>query len=167
MSRANRAHVFLAVAAAARLLIFPSSHLLEAQAPNEPWRTIETVHFRVHFPKQLEPLARRAGGEAERAWTRLAAELVAPRTPVDLVLTDNQDESNGQATVFPSNRIVIWVHPPIDEVSLRFSDDWLEQVVTHELTHIFHLDRARGMWRLGQWVFGRHPALFPNAHAPR
>jgi hypothetical protein len=140
---------------------------LGAQAPNERWRTISTEHFRVSFPRDLESLARRAGGEAERAWTRLAAELSPPRGPVDLVLADNQDFSNGQATYFPTNRIVIWAHPPVSDATLRFGDDWLQQVITHELTHVFHLDRTRGLWRVAQAVFGRHPSLFPNARAPR
>ncbi|HYV97573.1 MAG TPA: hypothetical protein VE967_08980, partial [Gemmatimonadaceae bacterium] len=144
-----------------------AAQALRAQAPNEAWRTIRTAHTRISFPQALEPLARRAGGEAERAWDRLSAEMSPPRGPVDIVLADDQDFSNGQATYFPTNRIVIWAHPPIDDPSLRFGDDWLQQVVTHELAHVFHLDRTRGWWRLGQYVFGRHPSLFPNARAPR
>src|SRR5690606_22902824 len=34
------------------------------------------------------------------------------------------------------------------------------------LVHIFHLDRARGLWRVGQYVFGRNPALMPNLYRP-
>ena len=54
----------------------------------------------------------------------------------------------------------------IDPGSLRFVDDWVDLVVTHELTHIFHLDRVRGIWQLGQWAFGRNPFLFPNTYSP-
>ena len=39
-------------------------------------------------------------------------------------------------------------------------------VITHELTHIFHLDRTRGIWALGQHIFGRAAPLFPNLYAP-
>ena len=138
-----------------------------AQAPNENWQTIRTQHFHVDFPSRLEPLARRAAGEAERAYERLATELATPRGPIDLIVTDEQDRSNGLATFFPTNHIVIWAHPPVDDPSLRFNDDWIELVVTHELTHIFHLDRTRGIWRLAQDVFGRHPSLFPNGRSPR
>lgn len=136
-------------------------------APNDHWRSLATTHFRIEFPRELESLARRAGGEAERAWSRLAAELTPPRGPIDIVLSDNQDISNGQATYFPTNRIIVWAHPPIDNTALRFGDDWMQQVITHELTHVFHLDRSRGIWRVGQYVFGRHPSLFPNARSPR
>lgn len=38
--------------------------------------------------------------------------------------------------------------------------------MTHELTHIFHLDRVRGVWRFGQSIFGRNPLLFPNVYEP-
>ena len=75
--------------------------------PDLEWWTVHTPHFRVHFQPELDSLARRAAVSAERAWSRLAAELVAPRGPVDLVVADNVDYSNGFATTFPSNRIVV------------------------------------------------------------
>ena len=39
-------------------------------------------------------------------------------------------------------------------------------VVTHELTHIFHLDRTRGIWSLGQHVFGRAAPRFRTSTQP-
>jgi hypothetical protein len=140
---------------------------LRAQAPDEAWRTIRSQHFAIHFPLGLEMLARRAGGEAERAFFRLSQQLSPPRTPIDLVLTDERDASNGQARYFPFNAVIIWAHPPVDNAALRFGDDWLQQVVTHEVAHVFHLDRTRGVWRLAQAVLGRHSATFPNARSPR
>ena len=103
---------------------------------------------------------------AERAYSRLAASLHQPRGVIDLVLADNVDYVNGYATTFPTNRIVVYAHPASDEESLRNYSDWNELVVTHELTHIFHLDRVRGVWALGQSIFGRNPLLFPNSYEP-
>jgi len=135
-------------------------------APAERWRTIETPHFRIHFNPPLEDFARRSATAAERAFDLLSRELVAPRGKVDLVIADNADYANGYATPFPSNRVVIFAHPPVEDVALRNYEDWSSLVITHELTHIFHLDRAAGIWRLGRTLFGRHPALFPNALQP-
>lgn len=134
--------------------------------PNDRWLTIETQHFRVHFPRGLESEGRHGAVSAERAFAELSTELKAPRGKVDLVIADNIDYVNGYATPFPGNRIVVFAHPPIDAPGLRNYDDWLRLVITHELVHVFHLDRARGIWRLGRSVFGRHPALFPNAYQP-
>jgi hypothetical protein len=146
------------------LLVLP----LGAQTvdPRGDWRTIRTAHFRVHFPRALESQGRRAAADAEGAWAQLAAELAPPRGPIDLVVADNADVSNGFASTFPSNRVVVFAQPPVDASSLRFYDDWLQLVITHELTHVFHLDRSRGVWRGLQYVFGRNPALFPNTYGP-
>jgi hypothetical protein len=134
--------------------------------PNIQWKTIETPHFRIHFSPALEQMARRTAPNAERAFALLSRELVPPRGKVDLVIADNVDYTNGYATPFPSNRIVIYAHPPVDDAALRNYADWSQLVVTHELTHIFHLDRAKGLWKLGRYVVGRHPALFPNEYLP-
>ena len=146
-------------------LLVPS--LAGAQVrPNDRWRTIRTEHFRVHFTPELEELARRAGANAEEAYAALSRELRAPRGPIDLVVADNVDYTNGSATTFPSNRIIVYASPPVDVASLRLYTDWNKLVITHELTHIFHLDRTRGWWRGAQYVFGRSPLFFPNAYAP-
>lgn len=144
-----------------------STPALSAQVdPRGEYRTIGTAHFRVHFAPAHEALARRAAAYAETAWTQLAAELVVPDVPVELLVTDNVDVSNGFATPFPTNRITIFALPPSFVPELRHYDDWLQLVITHELAHIFHLDRARGLWALGRRIFGRNPVLLPNALLP-
>lgn len=149
---------------AATVSAAPAAH---AQlVPHDRWYTVETPHFRIHFTRQLENEGRRAAVNAERAWAELSTELVAPRGKIDLVVADNVDYVNGYATSFPSNRIVIFAHPPIDAQDLRNYDDWIRLVVVHELVHVFHLDRAEGLWRAGRKLFGRHPTLFPNAFMP-
>jgi hypothetical protein len=138
-----------------------------AQRPDAHWQTIATPHFRVHFAPASEEVARRAAASAEWAYAALARELVAPRGTIELVVSDDVDFSNGFTTTFPTNRIVIYADPPVDEGSLRNYSDWITLVVTHELTHVFQLDRSRGAWAALQHVFGRNPFLFPAAYEPR
>ena len=139
---------------------------LAAQAPNLDWRTIETQHFYVHFTPPVEGLARRVAADAERAYAQLAQQLHPPRGKVDVVISDDVDASNGSATPYPTNRIVVYANPPVSESALRYTNDWGQMVISHELTHIFHLDRTRGVWSFGQKVFGRAAALFPNFYSP-
>ena len=147
------------------VLLLPAAGLAQVP-PHLSWRTFETEHFRVTFTPELEEVARRAGARAEEAYAALSRYLRPPRGKVDIVVTDHVDYSNGYATPFPSNRIVLFANPPITSSSLRFVDDPTELIVTHELLHIFQLDRAGGLWKIGQAVFGRAPYLFPNAYQP-
>ena len=166
-SSAERApHRLRALVVGALCLAAATTVGAQAPDPRLTWRTIATPHFRVHFPDGLEEQGRRAAANAERAWTQLAEELAPPRGTIDLVVADNVDFSQGYATTFPSNRIVVFAQPPIDDPALRFYDDWSQLVITHELTHVFHLDRVRGGWRALQYVLGRNPVLFPNAYGP-
>ena len=135
-------------------------------APYHHYRTLDTRHFRITVPDGLEREGRVAGAAAEHAYELLSRELAPPRGTIDLVVTDDADYSNGYATTVPTNRIVVFATPPVDAGSLRLNEDWLGIVITHELTHIFHLDRVRGAWSLAQHIFGRAPALFPNAYGP-
>jgi hypothetical protein len=144
-----------------------SADALCAQAhPGGRWSTLETVHFRVHVRPEQESLGVRAAAEAEAAYAALAALLPEPSARIDLVVSDQMDFANGYATVFPSPRIVLYPYPPVADLALQRYDRWLRLLVTHELAHIFHLDIARGWWRLGRAVFGRAPAFYPNALLP-
>ena len=130
------------------------------------YRTLETRHFRVVVARGLEREGLVAAAVAESAYTKLGAALAAPRGRIDLLVSDDADYSNGYALVSPTNRIVVFAAPPIEHAGLRLNESWLQLVITHELTHIFHLDRTRGVWRVVQGVFGRAPYFFPNAYGP-
>ena len=147
------------------LLLLPPT--LGAQArPDLDWRTITTPRFRVHFTPELEELARRTAASADSAYARLARELPPPRGLIEIIVTDHLDWANGAATPFPTNRIYVHARPPVDELSLRDHEDWNLALVTHEMTHIFQLDRADGWWRLARRVFGRAAPFFPNSYVP-
>ena len=134
--------------------------------PSGSWRTLHTAHFLIHFRPATRAAAEHEAREAERAYALLSRELHPPRGVVDLVLGDDIDAANGFATMFPSNRLTVFAAPPTTDPGLEHFDDWLRLVTTHELTHVFHLDRTKGWWRVVQSVFGRVPGTFPNAYQP-
>ena len=139
----------------------------EAQVdPSGPWRTLHTPHFRIHFRPAYRGVALTEAREAERAYALLASELHPPRGTVDLTLGDDIDGSNGFTTVFPSGRITILAPAPATDPGLLQYDTWLRLVTTHELAHVFHLDRTRSFWAVAQHVLGRAPGLFPNEYQP-
>ncbi len=130
--------------------------------PDASWRSLETTHFRVTFPAELEAVARRAGERAERAYGYLSERLLTPPSGrIELLLTDHADQSNGFANALPFNRITVFVRPPMDGFGATHFDDWLETVVTHELVHIFHLDHTGPLGSLVRAVLGRSSADWP------
>ena len=140
--------------------------------PDEAWRTLETAHFRITFPEHLAELAEKAGNVAEQAHESLSAGFRAgPTGTIDIVLTDHVDVSNGFARYSPSNRIVLYARPPADHLALAYFDDWLEQLVVHELAHVFHLDYGGAFGGFFRAVLGRQPApgsilTFPGRNVP-
>lgn len=137
---------------------------VQAQVPpHVEWRTIEGANVRVTYGPGLEALAIRTLEAGERAHAVLRESLTRPPAGrVDIVLTDNVDFSNGSATPFPSNRIVVYARPPVDDEALAYNGNWLDLVVSHEMTHVFHLDRAGGFGRFVRSIFGRIPLVWPT-----
>lgn len=141
------------------------------QAPDENWRVLDTDHFRVAYPSNLKALASRVANHAERAYRGLEKHFgPAPRSTIDIVVSDHTDIANGFATVTPWNRITILAPPPIEGFELTYFNDWLELIVTHELAHVFHLDRRGLFGRMTKAIFGRPSVgwpIFPNSSLPR
>lgn len=136
--------------------------------PDERFMVFETDHFRVVFPSGLETFARRAASRAEWAYAALSEHFIEPpHGRVALVISDNADRPNASATPVPSNRVTLIATPDIGERGLDYYTDWLALTLLHELTHIFHLDRAAGVWRIGRALFGRSPVFFPAFYQPR
>ncbi len=146
-------------------LLVPAAAAAQAH-PGGRWLTLETRHFHVHVRAEDRPLGLAAAAEAERTYAALAAVLPPPGRTIELIVGDNADFTNGMATEYPLPTALVYVTPPVGDVELANYDTWLRVGLTHELTHVFELDLARGWWRVGRAVFGRMPGLFPNLYAP-
>jgi Tol biopolymer transport system component len=134
--------------------------------PRFRFRSIQTQRFTIHFHQGEETLARRLAAIAEDVAARVAGELGTPNGRVHVILVDQHDVSNGWANPVPYNVIEISAAAPSGESSIGNTDDWLRLVLSHEYTHIVHLDKARG-WIGGlRWVFGHSPLLYPNLFLP-
>lgn len=150
-------------------LLFGLSAPLSAHAagdPNLDWQTIHTEHFRVHYPRGLEPVAERVARLNESVHERLIGPLgYAPDSITEMVITDNTDSANGSASALPYNNVRLFVTAPEDMSILNDYDDWYLDLITHEYTHILHVDHIRGLPAIVNAVLGK--TLAPNQVQPR
>lgn len=131
-----------------RLMILLTLFLLQApgvwaQAVYQHWRTLETPHFRVHFPAEYEAWARRAGArlEASRAAVDAAVGFKV-KNRIEVLVMDPVAAANGSALpILGSPRMILWTTPPEASSSIGASRDWIELLTVHEQTHIAHILR--------------------------
>jgi hypothetical protein len=152
--------------AAALAVVVVSSRAFAIGDPKLDWRTVESPHFRVHHPNTLAPIAERVVRAAEAAHARLTEPLGhAPTTKTEIVLTDDVDSPNGSATALPFNTVRLYATAPEDLSVLGDNDDWLLDLITHEYTHILHLDNISGPASIINAVLGK--TYSPNQIQPR
>ena len=126
-----------------------------ANSRDQKWRTLQTEHFNIHYYQGSEDAASRAGMLLERAHARLSVGLGHSsflRTHVTLV--DTTDEANGVANAVPFPRLQANLTAPNSMSVLESYDDWLDILLTHEYTHVVHLDTVHGIPRLVNAVVG-------------
>lgn len=144
----------------------PSAAFGVGPDPQQDWRSAETEHFRINYVANHRAQAERAGGIAESAYARLVSQLHwLPAGKTEILLLDAFDLSNGYSTPLPFNEATLYLVPP-DEGELLENSDWLDLLITHELTHTVHLDKVHGTPDAFRHVFGREPVLFPNLFEP-
>jgi hypothetical protein len=159
---------------AAALLCWAARAHAQWVDPSLDWRTLDTAHFSLHFAPHYRAQARTVAEVAESVYPRVTGWLHwKPESRTHLVLLDSADFSNGYATPLPFNDFAIFLSPP-DAGELLQNRAWLELVITHEFTHIVHLDKARGAPLVMRHIFGRWlfvipvvlPSAFPNLLEP-
>ncbi|HVL01919.1 MAG TPA: hypothetical protein VM553_19015, partial [Dongiaceae bacterium] len=144
----------------------PEDAALLMPSPLEDWNTLETTHFRINHQPRHQDFARRLATIAEQVHERVMPKMQwQPHAKTEVVISDTYDGSNGGASVMPYNRFFIFMNAPTDG-ELLDNGDWIEQVFTHEYTHILHLDQADGLPQGLRNVFGRIFFNFPQAFSP-
>ena len=130
------------------------------------WKTLETPHFSIHFHQGEAELAAEAARDGEEAYAGLTRRLHwAPSGKTQMVLIDNADTVQGEATPFPYNTVYINPYPPAAGIltPIRYRN-WLRAIIFHEYTHIVQLDQAAGLPKVFRYLFGR--AILPNVWQP-
>lgn len=160
----------MARAAAAIACLLGLFGAIEAAAQTKdlsrPWRTVRSEHFEVNYPEPLALVARRVLAVAEGANAKLAPLLGhQAKKRVQIILTDETDAANGNATALHYNTIRLFVSAPADLSVLGDFDDWLTVLITHEHTHIVHLDNIGGLPAVINEILGKVWA--PNELQPR
>lgn len=120
-----------------------SSRPAHAWTADEPWRTVETEHYRIHYPADTEAwaldLAQRADAMRERV-----AEVVGwqPERPTELVVMDPWGRANGFAIPFARMQLMgVFPTAPGAESGIGNYRLWAEDLVVHEDAHLLHLSR--------------------------
>ncbi len=152
------------------LLAFVVVSLLAERArasdPYVRWYTVVTPHFRIHYHSGLAELAQRVADLAEHAHRELSPELGdQPREVTNIVLGDDSEFANGFASTLPYDAIRLFATAPDDMSPLNDYDDWLSELVTHEYTHILHIDNVSGVPGVVNAILGK--TLVPNQLQPR
>lgn len=133
--------------------------------PELDYFTITTPHFLVSYPTGYEHIALRTAHIAENTLPYLVDRYGwMPDGRTSIVINDQTDFANGSATIIPSKVITIYVTAPTEVSGLEDYDDWLTTVVTHEMTHIIHLDMVYGLPWVGRLIFGKYVAM--NQYTP-
>ncbi len=136
-----------------------------AADPRYSWETLDTPHFEVHYHQGGYPLALRLARLAEEAHRRLTPLLDhRPEQRCQIVLIDDSDFANGSATPVYYNLITANAAPPSPRSTLAEFDDWVWELISHEYTHILHLDTVKGLPQVVDQLFGK--LWIPNGGQP-
>jgi hypothetical protein len=128
-----------------------------AQDPMRPWagwKSLETPHFRIHFPEEYErwaiDVARRVEA-VDSAITTLVG--YRPSKRVDIVVHDPFVSPNGYVIpLLEATTTVWWATPPDPRLDIGNYRTWGEMLATHELAHVAHLTRpSRNGWERFKW----------------
>ncbi|HJL14599.1 MAG TPA: hypothetical protein RMH99_03015 [Sandaracinaceae bacterium LLY-WYZ-13_1] len=148
------------------LASLPGDAWAQPRDPTLEWRTIDTPNFTIHYHIPLGVLARRVAAVSERAHAVLSDVMgYEANRRTHVVLSDGTDSANGSATALPFNTIRLFASAPSSMSPLNDYDDWLNLLVTHEHTHIVHLDQWSGVASFINILLGKVYA--PNHVQPR
>lgn len=166
MTCRGRPGLALALTALIAAIVLIAQPVSAANDPTFDWWTIETEHFRIHYEKNLEPVAEHLARLSEDIHGRLVGPLgYNPDDKTEVALTDVTDAANGSATALPFNTIRLFVTAPGDLSPLGDYEDWMLGLMTHEYVHILHVDNVSGIPSVVNSVIGKN--LIPNQVQPR
>jgi len=139
------------------------SYSIDLVPPGYHWLVLETPHFNILFQPIHKAQAEKCARLAEQTHDRLVPFLKwKPEGRTEIILTDHLDQANAITTAFPRRTIVIYLVQPAGQPGNY--DDWMEEVIVHEYTHLLDMDMVSGFPAFLCKTFGR--LFLPNTVQP-
>jgi hypothetical protein len=116
------------------------------------FRKIDTEHFEIIFPKEIESEAQRVAHLLEAAYPYVSRSQETFPPKISLVLQNQSTQSNGFVTLAP--RRSEWYMTPTIDPELG-STEWLRTLSVHEFRHVVQFEKSkRGFNKLWYFVLG-------------
>jgi hypothetical protein len=135
----------LAILVSTAVLSFSS---LQVQA-EDSLQTIETEHARIHFHKDYQAFAQQVASKFEPIYADVSGRVgFEQNDKLDFLIGDDFHQANGYAIPLTAGKIVkVFSSSPRSEEALGAYNDWLDLVISHELTHKIHMSQPSRSWR--------------------
>ncbi len=126
----------------------------------DQWTRYSSEHFETLIKDKYKEQSQNWIQMAEAIYTQMKPIFIYAPEKIRLVFKDNSDSPNGLATQVPYP--IIYIDPvlPSFEMGVRDSDDWIREVITHELAHIFSFYPTGSLHRVVKLFIGN--AYVPN-----
>ena len=104
------------------------------------WKKIDTEHFEIIFPKEIEKQAQRVSHLLETAYPLVTRSLEVLPKKISLILQNQSTVSNGFVTLAP--RRSEWYLTPAVDPELT-NTEWLKTLSVHEFRHVVQFQKTR------------------------
>lgn len=112
-------------------------------------QTIETEHARIHFHQDYQAFAQQVASKFEPIYDDVSQRVgFEQNDKLDFLIGDDFHQANGYAIPFAAGKIVkVFTSSPRSEEALGSYNDWLDIVISHELTHKIQMSAPSRSWR--------------------
>lgn len=149
------------------LFLFIAVSLSAQYHPEIKWKEMARGDLILIFPEGYEETAHQTLDTAHELYIRLQQTWKVPiKRKTRIVLTDHTDEANGSTTYFPLNLITIYLYGPEPDAYLGNTQDWINLVLAHEMSHLFTFHMGSKFIRWMRKIFGSNPVFYPMTFAP-
>lgn len=138
----------------ANVIEAPSMGMSFEQEPSHlEWRAINTEHFEIIFPAEVEKKAQKVAHLLEKAYPFVSRSLEVMPAKIPVILHNQSMTSNGFVSLVP--RRSEWYLTPATDTDLS-NTDWLKTLAIHEFRHVVQFQKSKqGFNRVFQILFGQ------------
>lgn len=132
--------------------------------PGLNWKTIDTPHFEVIFPAELEKEGQRVANTLEHVYGPVAKTLESNHRRISILLPNQSTISNGFVSPVTWHS-AFYSTPP--QQGLLGTNEWYTLLATHEVRHVVQHNRANtGFTRILGFLFGNLGSTLPHIFIP-